>query len=97
MNIEKQKDGVSLAVTLSGPLGATTAPELEASLADLGGVEELSLDLAAVEHVSSAGLRVLLLLHKKMSAQGKLKIKNVSSGVMDILKVAGFTKFLAIE
>ena len=97
MHIEKQEDGTSLTVTLSGSLGAATAPELEASLADLGGVEELTLDLAAVEYVSSAGLRVLLLLHKKMSAQGKMKVKNASPGVMDIFKVAGFTKFLLIE
>ena len=97
MNIEKRLDGTSLTVTLSGSLGSSAAPDLEASLADLGGVEELIIDLASVEYLSSAGLRVLLLLHKKMSAQGKMKIRNVSQGVMDIFKMAGFTKFLLIE
>ena len=97
MNIEKQHDGVSLTVTLSESLGAIAAHELEASLADLGGIEELIIDLAAVEYISSAGLRVLLLLHKKMSAQGKMKVKNVLPGIMDIFKMAGFTKFLTIE
>jgi len=97
MNIEKQLNGTSLTVTLSGPLGGSTAPELEASLADLGGIEELTLDLAAALYISSAGLRVLLLLHKKMEGQGKMKVKNVSPGAMDIFKMAGFTKFLVIE
>ena len=97
MYIEKQKDGASLTVTLSGSLGAAGAPELEDWLSDLDGVEELTLDLTAVDYVSSAGLRVLLLLHKKMSAQGKMKIKNPSQGVMDIFKMAGFMKFLVVE
>ena len=97
MHIEKQKDGASLTATLSGSLGAEAAPELEMWLADLSGVEELTLDLAAVDYVSSAGLRVLLLLHKKMSAQGKMKIKNASPGVMDVFKMSGFMKFLMIE
>ena len=97
MHIEKQHDGASLTVTLSGPLGAETVPELEDSLADLGGVGELTLDMAAVDYVSSAGLRILLLLHKRMSVQGKMKIKNAAPGVMDIFKMAGFMKFLVIE
>ena len=97
MYIEQQKDGTSLTITLSGSLSAASAPELEAWVADdLGDVEELTLDLAAVDYVSSAGLRVLLLLHKKMSAQGKMKVKNASPGVTDIFKMAGFMKFLEI-
>jgi len=106
MNIEKQRDGASLTITLSEPLGASYAAELENLLKDPGsnerlaildGVEELTVDIAAVEYISSAGLRVLLMMHKKMSAQGKMTIKNASSAAMAIFNIAGFTKFLTIE
>ena len=106
MNIEKQLDGASLTIILSEPLGSGYAGELEALLTNpddagkltmLDGVEELIVDIAAVEYISSAGLRILLMMHKKMSAQGKMTIKNASSAAMAIFNIAGFTKFLTIE
>ena len=106
MKIEKQYDGASLTITLTESLGSGYATELEASLTNSGadekltvldGVEELIIDLAAVEYISSAGLRILLMMHKKMSAQGKMTIKNASSAAMAIFNIAGFTKFLTIE
>ena len=106
MNIEKKHDGASLTITLTEPLASGYADELEASLANPGsaeklaildGVEELIIDLAAVEYISSAGLRILLMMHKKMSAQGKMTIKNASPAAMAIFNIAGFTRFLTIE
>ncbi|MDR1979890.1 MAG: STAS domain-containing protein [Synergistaceae bacterium] len=97
MRIEKKKDGAALMVSLAGRLDTVTALELEAALSDLEGVQELVLELGALEHTSSAGLRALLLLHKKMAAQGKMKLKNVTPAVLDVLKMANFTKFLTIE
>ena len=106
MNIEKQRDGASLTITLSESLGSGYAAELEDLLTNpdsdgkstiLDGVEELTVDITAVEYISSAGLRVLLMMHKKMSAQGKMTIKNASSAAMAIFNIAGFTKFLTIE
>jgi anti-sigma B factor antagonist len=97
MQIEKQRDNGVLTVVLSGRLNTATAAELETELADLDGVRELTLDLAAVEYVSSAGLRLLLLLHKKMAAQGGMKLRHVTQGVMNVLNMAAFTKFLTIE
>jgi anti-sigma B factor antagonist len=97
MQIEKHKNDSSLTIVLSGRLNTATAPELEAELAELGGVRELVLDLASLEYISSAGLRTLLSLHKKMSAQGGMKLKHVTPDVMDVLKMTAFTNFLTIE
>ncbi|MDR3230403.1 MAG: STAS domain-containing protein [Synergistaceae bacterium] len=97
MQIEKRRDDGALTVVLSGRLNTTTAPELEADLADLDGVRELVLDLAALEYISSAGLRTLLLLHRKMSAQGGMKLRHVAPGIMEVFKMTAFTKFLTIE
>ena len=97
LRIEKKQEGASLTVMLAGRLDTATVPALEAELGDLGGVHELTLELSALEYTSSAGLRLLLVLHKKMAAQGGLTLKNVSPDVMDVLKMTAFTKFLKIE
>jgi anti-anti-sigma factor len=97
LRIEKRQDGASWAVTLAGRLDTVTVQALEAELGDLAGVHELTLELAALEYTSSAGLRLLLMLHKKMAARGGLTLKNVSPDVMDVLKMTAFTKFLKIE
>jgi len=105
MDIERQRNGKSLTLTLTKPLRGSYADELEAALANpddgklsiLDGVEELIVDLGAVEYISSAGLRILLMVYKKMSAQGKMTIKNASPAAMAIFNIAGFTKFLTIE
>ena len=97
MEIEIQRNDSSLAVVLSGSLDTTAASELEEALTDINNVQELLFDLAALEHISSAGLRTLLILHKKMAERDGMKIRNVPSTVMDIFEQTGFTKFLAIE
>jgi anti-sigma B factor antagonist len=97
MEIEIQKKDLSLAVALSGRLDTTTASELEEALADINDTKELSFDLAALDYISSAGLRTLLSLHKKMAGRNGMKIRNVTPAVMDIFKLTGFTEFLAIE
>ena len=60
LNIEKKKEGSKLELVLAGRLDTTTAPELEKELkASLDGVDELVFDMASLEYISSAGLRVL--------------------------------------
>ena len=53
-------------------LDTTTAPQLEAALQSLEGVAELDLDFAALEYLSSAGLRVLLAAQTVMNRQGRI-------------------------
>ena len=60
MVIIKNLAGETLTVNVIGRLD-TTAPELEAALSSsLEGVKELVLDFSALDYLSSAGLRVLL-------------------------------------
>ena len=61
MNIEQNRNGNSLTLTLEGRLDTMTAPQLEAALKEaLPGVEALTFDLEKLDYISSAGLRVLL-------------------------------------
>ncbi len=98
MTIRKTKNDTALTLLLEGRLDTNTAPELETELkASLDGVTELTLDLEALEYISSAGLRVLLSTQKVMDRQGSMKLIHVSSVVMDIFEVTGFTDILTIE
>ena len=98
LNIEKKKEGSKLELVLTGRLDTTTAPELEKELkASLDGVDELVFDMASLEYISSAGLRVLLSVQKIMNKQGTMKVLHVNETIMEIFEVTGFSDILAIE
>lgn len=98
MTIGTKKEGSALTIALEGRLDTVTSPELEKTLADaLSDVKELTFDLANLEYVSSAGLRVLLLAQKTMNAQGKMTVRNVGETVNEIFEVTGFSDILTIE
>jgi len=98
MTIEKIAEGNKLTITLTGRMDTTTAPKLEAELKQsIPGVEELVLDFAGLEYLSSAGLRVLLSAQKVMNRQGSMVIKHVNDTIMEIFEVTGFADILTIE
>ena len=87
-----------MTVVITGRLDTTTAPELETTLKEsFEGVEKLILDFAALEYLSSAGLRVLLAAQKVMNKQGEMIIKNVNETINEIFEVTGFVDILTIE
>lgn len=98
MTIEKQMNGTELTLTLNGRLDTTTAPQLEAELKEsIGGVEHLVLDFAALDYLSSAGLRVLLAAQKIMNKQGDMVVRHVNEMIADVFEVTGFCDILTIE
>ena len=98
MTIEKNLNGTELTVAIVGRLDTTTAPQLEAEFRQsIDGVEKLVLDFAALEYLSSAGLRVLLAAQKVMNKQGEMIVKNVNETIAEIFEVTGFSDILTIE
>ena len=57
----------------------------------------LTIDMAALEYISSAGLRVLLSAQKVMNRQGDMKVLHVNETILDIFEVTGFSDILTIE
>lgn len=96
MNIVKTEEGSTLSISLSGRLDTNTAPQLEAALQSLEGVAELDLDFAALEYLSSAGLRVLLAAQKVMNRQGRMVVRHVNETIMEVFEVTGFVDILTI-
>ena len=98
MTIEKTLLDNTLTLTLCGRLDTTNAPKLEEELKmSLPGTEHLVLDFAALDYLSSAGLRVLLGAQKAMNKQGDMVVRNVNETIAEIFDVTGFADILTIE
>ena len=55
------------------------------------------LDFAALDYLSSAGLRVLLAAQKQMNKQGDMVVRSVNETIAEIFEVTGFSDILTIE
>ena len=98
MQVNKTVNGTELLLAVEGRLDTATAPQLEAELkASLEGVETLIFDFAALEYLSSAGLRVLLAAQKTMNRQGSMVVRNVNETITEIFEVTGFCDILTVE
>ena len=98
MTIEKTITGSAATLKIVGRVDTTTAPELEAAIDGCAAeIKELVLDCAALEYVSSAGLRVILKAQKLMNAQGSMKLINVNETIMEVFDITGFADILTIE
>jgi anti-anti-sigma factor len=87
-------------VSVSGRLDAGTAQELETSCANLieKGGRKLIFNLSALEYVSSAGLRSVLAVAKKLKAVGSnLALCGLSGLVQEVFTISGFDSFLPVH
>ncbi len=78
--------------------GRLDATQSEAALEFLNALPQPQvIDLARLEYVASAGLRVFLLTQKRVRATGAgLRLINVSAPIHDIFRYAGFDRILDI-
>lgn len=98
LNITKEQNGSELTVNLEGRLDTTTAPQLEVEMrSSIDGVTKLTLNLSALEYVSSAGLRVILSAQKVMNKQGEMTVRGANDDIMEVFEVTGFSDILNIE
>ena len=99
LSVTKTKDNDTLTAVISGRIDTTTSPGLDNEIkSDLEGIKKLVLDFTKVEYISSSGLRVLLSLHKTMTANnGELIISKPADMVVEVFEVTGFADILNIE
>lgn len=89
MQINKTQENSKLTLAPIGRVDTITSPELEAAVVT-DGIDELVFDLAGVDYVSSAGLRVLLSAQKRMAGKS-MKIANVCPAVKEVFDITGFS------
>ena len=98
MTIEIKKVIGETVIELSGRLDTSTAPVLDRTIReDISESTDLILDFKGLEYISSAGLRVLLGVQKRMKKTGSMKLRNVGEEIMDVFEMTGFIDILTIE
>lgn len=99
MNIQEEKQGEILVVTISEHLDTSTSALFETRL--LGSIERgerrILVDCEPLEYVNSAGLKVFLLAAKKLeTVGGKLVLCALAPAVLMIFEMIGFTRIMKI-
>jgi stage II sporulation protein AA (anti-sigma F factor antagonist) len=84
---------------IEGRINGSNAGELEETLLTLvnKGTQKLVLDFGGVDYISSAGLRVVLLIAKQMAAvAGALVLCGMQAEVFEVFEMCGFVDILTI-
>jgi anti-anti-sigma factor len=82
----------------SGRIDSQSSPEFETALNHkLDTAQHVVLDLADVPYISSAGLRVVLLVAKRVGrSQGKFALASLKPEILSVFKISGLTSVLKI-
>ena len=83
---------------ISDRIDTLNAPELNRIFEEnAGSCEKMIFEMSGVDYISSAGQRVLVSAHRKMSDEGGFVLKVLTPDVPGILIITGFDKKLTIE
>ena len=96
MKIRIVNKGEEALVLLDGRIDSNVVTELEKGLLDATKrFDRLTLDFTRVPYISSAGLRLLVILDKTMKRKsGSFVLRNVRDDVMDVFNITGFSRLL---
>ena len=98
MNVTYRIDKDIMYIAIEGRIDASNASIAEEKIFSIKNENPgkyVVIDADKLEYISSAGLRVLLVAHKKMN--GEMKLTNVCELVMEVLELTGFADILTIE
>jgi stage II sporulation protein AA (anti-sigma F factor antagonist) len=99
MEFAHENAGDVVVAKLAGRLDSSSASTAEEQLTRLipNSAPRLVIDLSKLEYISSAGLRVLLLVARKVQqAQGKLALFGLAPGVRDVFSISGFDTIFTV-
>ena len=90
----EQINGVDVAV-LIGEINGHTAPTVQEKLLPMVPADcRVLLDMRQVTYMSSAGLRILLLLYRQISAhEGQVVLTGLPEKIWDTMAITGFLNF----
>ena len=99
MEIQTRKEKAGVVVSLKGRMDAVTAPEFEKNVIDLisKGEKTFVVNLGELDYISSAGLRSILTLAKKLKErEGKIVVAGLKGPVEEVFKISGFQSIFKI-
>jgi anti-anti-sigma factor len=100
MTIENETINELSVAKLSGHVDTLNAAELESSLLTLAesGTKQLLIDCTALDYINSAGLRVFLLVAKRMESHGgACAFCGLSPNVTLVFETIGFDRILTVH
>lgn len=82
-------------VGLAGDLDSNTAPNVQAEIMSLASPNvKIILDMSDVSYMSSAGLRMLLVMYRTINSKsGKVVLVGLSEDIRDTMAMTGFLDF----
>ena len=97
MEIKIRRQGKIKIIQLIGDLDGNSAPEVrEEIISHIDSNTKLVFDMKKCEYISSAGLRVLLIIAKKLkSVGGKGVLAGLVDEVKDVMEITGFSHMLS--
>lgn len=99
MNLAIEKIGPALVISPRGQINSANAATVESDLIKHidNGENRLVLDLSGLDYISSAGLRVMLLVAKRLKQQtGLLALCNIQPHVREVFDISGFLAILTV-
>ena len=100
MPIKNRQQGTTTIVQVEGRLDTANYAAFEAEAGALltNGSTAFVFDCATLSYVSSAGLRALLVLRKRLHTAGlPLRLCHLQPGVQQVFDISGFTKIFEIR
>ena len=99
MDIKLINRGTSGELILIGRLDANSAPEAEEIFKEMmERFDTIVLDMEQLDYISSAGLRVIKIIHMGMKKKnGELILTKVQKMVMEVFEMVGFAGLLKFE
>ncbi len=99
LNLQKNSINDVLVLSLEGKVDTETSPDLREVVFDVidNGARRIVIDCSGMTYISSAGLRVLMLISSKLKPLGgSLGLSNIRSDILTHLENAGFIGFFEI-
>ena len=90
-------EGESLSMVLEGRLDSSTSEGMQAKYLEVSEgktFSEILVDMENLDYLSSAGLRVLLLMRKKLAQGGSFHMEHMNSVIKEIMDNTGFAEVL---
>lgn len=99
MALETRTDGPIQIILMIGRLDSSSARDAETKVKGVidQGADRLLIDMSALDYISSAGLRVILVAAKSMQKSGgAMAICGMSPSVREVFEMTGFLKILKV-
>lgn len=99
MNINTERDGGALVIKTEGRIDGSNASDFQGSVeAEISAEDKsLILDFEQLDYISSAGLRVILLIAKDLQQKGvKFAICSLSTLVREVFMISGFDQIIEV-